>query len=144
MTWQTSWRTNAAFFAVLVLAALIVVASWRTSPVEWTPYSAPALAENLSNGHPTAVLYFARWSLSSDPKGRLDAPDIARALAASRIVAMTADLTDATDGTFQKLLKDGFVAMPVLVIYLTDGSSVGFPAGIPETQIVDAIQQLDS
>ena len=144
-------RTASIATVTLVLLALLgcepttAVPAYRTvdaPSVDSIPYSSESVAENAANGQRTAVLYFARWAISADPKGTLLTPAISRSLADSRFVFMTADLTDFPGDTFRELKKQGFVALPVLVLYPVTGPVVGFVSETPESQIVAAIERM--
>lgn len=124
------------------LAGLFALTSFRIKTADWIPYSRSALAENASNGKPTAVLYFARWTVSADPNGMLNTTSISQSLADSNFALMAADLTDFPVDTLREFKDLGFVAVPVLVLYPTDGPPVGFASGTPETQIVAAIERI--
>lgn len=145
-------RLNYMHCTVSIVAASLVLvalgcetaqnAPTDTPPLDSVPYSFDALAENAANGTPTAVLYFARWTISADPKGLLNTPAISQALADSPFVFMTADLTGDPVNTFQILKGHGFVALPILILYPIDGPLVGFTSESPESQIVATIERL--
>ncbi|ELP35637.1 hypothetical protein RBSWK_00347 [Rhodopirellula baltica SWK14] len=90
---------------------------------------------------PVAVLYFANWALSADPKGGLSAPVISHSLVDAGFVLMSADLTDSDANDFEELKRLGFKSVPALVLYPRTGLPVGFSGGASVSSIVDAIEE---
>lgn len=128
--------------AIVALAAVFVATFRRPTSIEWIPYSTAAIADNNAEGKSSAVLFYARWTLSADPKGGLVTPTVSRSLADAGFVTMEADLTNSRVGIFRALKKQGFAAVPVLVLYPTVGPRVGFDGGTPESEIVSTVERL--
>jgi thiol:disulfide interchange protein len=143
---EASLNARQAFVPVLVaatmLAAVFLLAPRRPRLTEWIPYSAASVAENKSEGKSSAVLYYARWTLSADPKGGLVSPAISQSLTGAGFVTMEADLTDYTAGSFDELKKQGFISIPVLVLYPTVGPRIAFDGGTPESEIISTVERL--
>ena len=123
----------------VVLAVAFVTTSREPKFIEWIPYTTAAVAENKSEGISSAVLFYARWTLSADPKGGLATPAICQSLADAGFATMEADLTNSSIESFRELKEQGFTSIPVLVLYPTAGPRVGFDGGTPESEIVSAV-----
>lgn len=129
----------AGLAVVVVLVATFITNSREAESIEWIPYTTVAVAENKADGKSSAVLFYARWALSADPRGGLATPAIHQALVNAGYIAMEADLTDASMGSFRELQKHGFNSVPVLVLYPAAGACIGFDGGTPESEIVSAV-----
>lgn len=146
MNGRRAW--GCAMLALGILAAFLVAlfrydkASTHPQVTEWRVYSADAIAKNNCLGKQSAVLFYARWALSADPKGGLFSTAIDRALSDADYVAMSADLTDSSVEDFDALKEQGFESIPVLVLYPRNGQPIGFEGGTPESQIIGAIEKL--
>lgn len=124
--------------AIVALAAALVATMRRPKLTEW----AAAVAKNKAEGKSSAVLYYARWTLSADPKGGLLTPTVSRSLANAGFVTMEADLTDSSPDGIRELTKQGFAAVPILVLYPISGSRVAFDGGAAESEIVSTVERL--
>jgi thiol:disulfide interchange protein len=143
---QTGLRMRPAFIvglaAIVAFGAAVLPISRRPTSSQWTPYSTTVLAAHQANGKPTAVLYYARWALSADPKGGLCTTAVSRSLSDAGFVMLDADLTDSGVEDFAEFRKQGFDAVPVLVLYPTAGPRLAFDGGTPESEIVSTIERL--
>ncbi|WP_037244163.1 thioredoxin domain-containing protein [Rhodopirellula baltica] len=108
---------------------------------QWSVYSRAAFERTELEEKPVAVLYFANWALSADPKGGLSAPVISHSLVDAGFVLMSADLTDSDANDFEELKRLGFKSVPALVLYPRTGLPVGFSGGASVSSIVDAIEE---
>ncbi|WP_163981388.1 thiol:disulfide interchange protein [Roseiconus lacunae] len=110
--------------------------------IQWIPYSPDEVAARQLNGEPTAILYFANWTVGANHRGGLLSPSIAQSLAAFQLAVMSADLTDANSGDFQRLAETGIVEIPAFVLYPggNDSEPVIFLSGTADEEIVAAIE----
>ncbi|MCC9655234.1 hypothetical protein, partial [Rhodopirellula halodulae] len=129
----------AAVTAAVALFATFVTTSRKSEAIKWIPYTSAAVAENELKGRPSAVLFYARWALSMDPKGGLATPAIHQCLADAGYVSMEADLTNSGSRDFDKLNEQGFRSIPILVLYPIAGPRLVFDGGTPESEIVAAL-----
>ncbi len=109
--------------------------------MQWSVYSRAAFERTELEEKPVAVLYFANWALSADPKGGLSAPVISHSLVDAGFVLMSADLTDSDANDFEESKRLGFKSVPALVLYPRAGLPVGFCGGASAASIVDAIEE---
>ena len=131
----------ALFVAAVTLAAAFLLTSRRPRSIEWIPYSAAAVAESKAEGRSSAVLYYARWTLSADPKGGLVTPAVSKSLADAGFVTMEADLTDYNVERFDELKRQGFTTIPILILYPTAGPRIAIDGGTPESEIVSTVER---
>jgi len=125
--------------ATAALVAVFVTTSREPESIKWIPYTTAAVAGNKLDGKSSAVLFYARWTLSADPKGGLATPAIHQSLVDAGFVTMEADLTNSSIEDFRELKEQGFTSIPVLVLYPTAGPRVSFNGGTPESEIVSAV-----
>lgn len=146
-----NWYSNAMFAAVITTGGLLATGSilfWCNQEpatrdavsMPWSVYSKAAFDRTELEGKPVAVLYFANWALSADPKGGLSNPGISQALADAGFVLMTADLTHSDANDFDELRHLGFNSVPMLILYPQTGPPVGFDGGTPESNVVAAVE----
>jgi hypothetical protein len=128
--------------AIFTIATVVVATARRPKSIGWFPYSPAAFEEQTLEGNSVAVLYYARWTMSADPKGGMDTPTVLRTLADAGFVAMSADLTDGKDDGLLELKKQGFTALPILILYPNTGHRLGLSSGIPESEIVSTIRRI--
>lgn len=143
---QGALNTRKAFVglaAIVTFATVVfVAASRRPKSTEWFPYSPAAFKEKISEGKSLAVLFYAKWTLSADPKGRLGSPTVLQSLADAGFVAMSADFTDGNEDGFRELKKQGFTVLPVLVLYPNSGPRLGLDSHASESEIVSTIKRI--
>lgn len=136
------WRCLLGFVSLLVVFGSVIRSG--PEPIGWVPYSSELIARHAADGKPTAVLYFARWTLSADPKGGLLTPAVTRELADAGYTIMLADLTDPPGQTFGKLSSQGITALPVLFLYdpVDSGAPASFEGGTAESEIIAHLQRI--
>jgi thiol:disulfide interchange protein len=97
-------------------------------PINWVPYSADALDQNLREGRTVLVSFTATWDVSArmnDPA--LATPSVRRKIRSMKVVAMRADYTDESPEVRAELESLGQRSIPIVAIY---------PARSPEHPIV--------
>lgn len=113
--------------------------------IAWTPFTPASLEKFLAEGRGVFLDFTAAWCLSCkfNERTAIDRPAVREALAASGLVAMKADWTNADPDITAELNKFGRVGVPFYVIYPpgNKGTPIILPELLTEQIVLDGIQE---
>ena len=129
LSWRTSWNASFGGLFLSQLAAAEPELSSRApetapvDPIEWSPWSAAAVAEARSHGRTVLVHFTADWALdaAANEKIALDVREVRERLRSLNAASLKADWTTPTNAAIEaELNRYGKVSVPLTLVYGPD------------------------
>jgi thiol:disulfide interchange protein DsbD len=117
-----------------------------TGPIDWVYYTPDRFAAAQRDGKAVVMDFTAEWCLNCKwlEKNVLNQPSVVGAIEQEGVVAMKVDLTGKNEAGGRMLKRVGRVAIPLLVVFDSDGSEIFKGDFYTARQVVEAVRNAKS